>query len=80
MAASKIAITMEEKLVKQLDDLVKSKVFPNRSNAIQVAVEEKLKRMEKTRLAQECAKLDPKFEQMMAEEGITPELEEWPEY
>ena len=80
MAASKIAITMEEKLVKQLDNLVKSRVFPNRSKAIQEAVEEKLKRMEKTRLAEECAKLDLKFEQTLAEEGLSSELEEWPEY
>jgi len=80
MAASKIAITMEEKLVKQLDDLVKSSVFPNRSKAIQEAVEEKLKRMEKTRLAEECAKLDTKYEQTMAEEGFSSELGEWPEY
>ena len=80
MAASKIAITMEEKLVKRLDDLVKSRIFPNRSKAIQEAVEEKLKRMEKTRLAAECAKLDPKYEQSLAEEGFSSELEEWPEY
>lgn len=80
MAASKIAITMEEKLVKRLDDLVKSRVFPNRSRAIQEAVEEKLKRMEKTRLAAECANLDPKYEKTLAEEGFSPELEEWPEY
>ena len=80
MAASKIAITMEEKLVKQLDDLVKSRFFPNRSKAIQEAVEEKLKRMEKTRLAEECAKLNTKYEQTMAEEGFSSELEEWPEY
>jgi len=73
MAASKIAITMEEKLVKRLDDLVKSRVFPNRSKAIQEAVEEKLKRMEKT-------KLEPKFEQTLAEEGFSQDLEEWPEY
>ena len=80
MAASKIAITMEKKLVKQLDDLVKSRVFPNRSKAIQEAVEEKLKRMEKTRLAKECSKLDPKYEQTLAEEGFASEIDEWPEY
>jgi len=80
MAASKIAITIEEKLVKRLDDLVKSRIFPNRSKAIQEAVEEKLKRMEKTRLAAECAKLEPKFEQTLAEEGFSQDLEEWPEY
>ena len=80
MAASKIAITLENNMVKKLDMLVKSNFFPNRSKAIQEAVAEKLKRMEKSRLAQECAKLDPEFEQSLAEEGFTSELEEWPEY
>jgi metal-responsive CopG/Arc/MetJ family transcriptional regulator len=80
MAASKIAITLENNIVKKLDMLVKSNFFPNRSKAIQEAVAEKLKRLEKSRLAQECAKLDPEFEQSLAEEGFTSELEEWPEY
>jgi len=80
MAASKIAITIEDKLLKRLDNLVSSQVFSNRSKAIQEAVEEKLMRMEKSRLAQECAKLDPKYEQTFAEEGFATELEEWPEY
>ena len=80
MAAAKIAITIETKLLKRLDHLVNSQVFPNRSKAIQGAVEEKLIRIEKNRLAQECAKLDPKYEQSLAEEGFSMELEEWPEY
>jgi len=80
MAASKIAITLENDTLKRLDMLVKSNIFPNRSKAIQEAVAEKLTRMEKSRLAQECAKLDPDFEQSLAEEGFTSELEEWPEY
>ena len=80
MAASKIAITIDEKLVKQLDYLVNCQVFPNRSKAIQKAVEEKLRRIEKTRLSQECAKLNPKYEQILAEEGFLMELEEWPQY
>lgn len=80
MAASKIAITLDNDMVKQLDMLVKSNIFPNRSKAIQEAVAEKLARMEKSRLSQECAKLDPNFEQSLAEEAFTSELEEWPEY
>ena len=80
MAASKIAITLENNMVKRLDMLVKANLFPNRSKAIQAAVAEKLKRLEKSRLAQECAKLDPDFEQSLAEEGFSSELEEWPEY
>ena len=80
MGASKIAITLEKDMVKRLDMLVKSNIFPNRSKAIQEAVAEKLKRMEKSRLARECAKLDPEFEQSLAEEGFASELDEWPEY
>ena len=80
MAASKIAITIDDKTLKQLDVLVKSNFFSNRSKAIQQAVNEKLMRLEKRRLAKECAKLDPEFEQSIAEEGFSSELEEWPEY
>ena len=80
MAASKIAITIENNILKRLDYLVKSKFFPNRSKAIQAAVEEKLSRMEKSRLARECSKLESNYEQALAEEGFSMELEEWPEY
>ncbi len=80
MTASKIAITIDDNTLKQLDSLVKSKLFPNRSRAIQEAITEKLSRLEKRQLAQECAKLDPKFEQSSAEEGLSSELKEWPAY
>ncbi len=80
MATSKIAITIDDNLLKQLDLMVKSKVYPNRSRAIQEAVADKLKRFERTRLAQECAKLDPEYEQNIAEEGFSMEINEWPEY
>jgi metal-responsive CopG/Arc/MetJ family transcriptional regulator len=80
LAVSKIAITIDDSTLKQLDMLVASKRFPNRSRAIQQAVAEKLMRLEKRRLTQECAKLDSNFEQSLAEEGLTAELGEWPEY
>ena len=80
MATSKIAITIDDIMLKQLDMLVKSNYFPNRSKAIQEAIAEKLMKLEKSRLAQECAKLDSAFEQSMAEEGFSAEMEEWPEY
>ena len=80
MTASKIAITIDENLLKQLDFMVKSRVFPNRSKAIQEAVAEKLKRLEKIRLVRECEKLDPEYEQNLAEEGFSMEIDEWPKY
>lgn len=36
--------------------------------------------MNRTRLAAECAKLDPAIEKEFAEEGMEKELENWPEY
>ena len=79
MSRSKVAISIERATLEQLDELVRSNVFPNRSQAIQRAVEEKLSRLKSTRLAEECAKLDPKREQEMAEEGLSDEMERWPE-
>jgi metal-responsive CopG/Arc/MetJ family transcriptional regulator len=80
MPTSKIAITIDQSTLNRLDLLVKSRFFPNRSRAIQEAVAEKLERHEKTRLASECAKLDPEFEQELSEEGFDTEIVEWPEY
>jgi Arc/MetJ-type ribon-helix-helix transcriptional regulator len=80
MATAKIAITIEESLLSRLDMLVKSRIFPNRSKAIQEAVKEKLHKIEQNRLEVECLKLDPEFEQALADEGISSEIEEWPEY
>ena len=80
MATIKIAITLDEKTLSRLDRLVKAHRYRNRSRAIQEAVEEKLERLERSRLAQECARLDPDFEKAMAEEGMSKELSGWPEY
>jgi len=80
MPSAKVAISLDADVLKRLDDLVEKRVFRNRSKAIQQAVEEKLGRLEHTRLARECAKLDPVFEKTLADEGISGELGEWPEY
>lgn len=80
MGSAKVAITIDEDTLHRLDRLVKEHVFPNRSKAIQEAVQDKIKRLEKSRLARECAKLDPSYEQALADEGISEDVNEWPEY
>lgn len=80
MGRTKVAITLDEETLGAVDHLVAEKRFPNRSQAIQEAVDEKLARLSHSRLAQECAKLDPEFERALAEEGMGTELAEWPEY
>ena len=80
MGKTKIAITLDEQYIEQLDRFVSEHIFQNRSQAIQEAVEEKLARMKRTRLAKECTKLDQIFEKAMADEGLTEDLSQWPEY
>ena len=80
MGKEKIAITLDEEFIGELDRLVNQHVFQSRSQAIQEAVSEKLRRMKRSRLATECAKLQPVFEKAMAEEGMTEDINQWPEY
>ena len=80
MPREKIAITLDENTVVRLDRLVRQGVYPNRSRAIEEAVKEKLERLDRRRLASECEKLDVAFEKKLAEEGMSGELIEWPEY
>ena len=80
MAKSKVAISLDESTLDRLDKLVEKAAFTSRSQAIQEAVEEKLARLNRSRLARECAKLDQAFEKALAEEGLSKDAAEWPEY
>lgn len=80
MPASKVAISMEPELVAALDLLVAKQVFSSRSQAIQTAVKEKLARLHRSRLAEECAKLKPEEEQAFAEQGMSEDATQWPAY
>ena len=80
MSVAKVTISIESGLLKKVDYLVKERVFPSRSQAIQAAVQEKVSRLDRNRLARECAKLDKKFEQALADEGLASEVTEWLEY
>jgi metal-responsive CopG/Arc/MetJ family transcriptional regulator len=80
MAKEKIAITLDEEFIGELDRLVERRVFQSRSQAIREAVSEKLLRMKRSRLAIECAKLDKDSEKAMAEEGLTEDVSQWLTY
>ena len=79
MSRAKIAITVDEQSLSEIDRLVRAGVFPNRSQAFEIAVKERLDRMQRSRLALEAAKLDRTEEQALANEGYAGEGE-WPEY
>lgn len=80
MATSKVAVTLEKETLAEIDRLIAQHVFPNRSKAIQAALDEKLSRLRRRRLAHESAKLNPAEEQALAEEGLALEQDLWPAY
>ena len=80
MSVAKVTISIDQSLLKRVDRLVRSHVFPNRSHVIREALEEKIARIDSTRLARECAKLHPAEEQALADEGLAGEVAQWPEY
>lgn len=80
MSVAKVTVSIEADLLEQLDRLVSERVFPNRSQAVDTAVKEKIARLNKTRLIRACEMLDPAEEQAFAEIGVSEDLSEWPEY
>jgi Arc/MetJ-type ribon-helix-helix transcriptional regulator len=67
-------------LSEQVDALVERRRFRNRSQAIEAALADKLRRLARTRLATESAKLNPREEKRLADEGLAEDLATWPEY
>lgn len=67
MTMKKIAITIQDDALAQVDSLVKEGVFPNRSKVIQAAVDGKLLDLQKVQLFTECMKLNKTEEQALAE-------------
>jgi metal-responsive CopG/Arc/MetJ family transcriptional regulator len=78
MSPTKFAITTDQDLLAQIDRRVEQRVFPNRSQAIQDAIQDKLNRINRSRLARERARLDPREEQALAEEDMEQKLTTWP--
>jgi len=66
----KVAVTLEKRTVGDLDRWVREGKYPNRSRALQAAVNLLTERERRTRLARELSKLNRQEERQMAEEGI----------
>jgi len=80
MPTAKIAITVSEQILLKLDRLVKERRYPNRSRAIQEALEEKISRLESNRLAEALQCIDSVAEKLDAEEGMLDVVDTWPTY
>ena len=80
MPKAKVAVTLDTRTLQRVDRLVRDAHYPNRSQAIEAAIDAQLDRLERHRLAAECAKLDPAEERALAEEGLAADAAAWPEY
>jgi Arc/MetJ-type ribon-helix-helix transcriptional regulator len=80
MPKTKVALSLDADLLDQLDELVAKQKFRNRSQAVEAALADKLRRLARTRLAREAAKLNPLEEKRLADEGLADVLDSWPEY
>jgi Arc/MetJ-type ribon-helix-helix transcriptional regulator len=80
MTAAKIAISIDQGILKRVDSLVRAKRFRSRSELFQAAISEQLGRLEEDAFSRECLKLDPQEEQAFAEVGLSTDLSEWAAY
>ena len=80
MPKTKVALTLDSELLDRVDELVAKRRFRNRSQAVEAALADKVRRLARTRLAHESAKLNPREEKRLADEGLVDALDSWPEY
>jgi Arc/MetJ-type ribon-helix-helix transcriptional regulator len=74
----KIAVTLDEGTVADLDRWVREGKYRNRSRALQSAADLLAERDRGSRLSRELAKIDPTEEKALAEEGLG--ADSWPAY
>ena len=80
MPKTKVTLTLDAELLERVDELVAKQRFRNRSQAVEAALADKVHRLARTRLARESARLNPKEEKRLADEGLVDALDSWPEY
>jgi Arc/MetJ-type ribon-helix-helix transcriptional regulator len=66
----KIAVTLDHRTVADLDRWVQAGRYPNRSRALQFAVNLLMERDKRSRFSRELAKLNRADERRIADEGI----------
>jgi metal-responsive CopG/Arc/MetJ family transcriptional regulator len=80
MPKMKVAVTVDAGLLERVDALVAARRFASRSQAVESALAETVAKLARTRLARECAKVNRREEQALAEEALPQIAAIWPEY
>jgi len=80
MPMAKVAVTIDERLLREVDRWVAAGEFPSRSQAVQVALARLREEIARRRsLLGELARLDPDEERALAEESMAADVD-WPAY
>ncbi len=80
MPRSKVAITVDAQLLREVDRWVANGEFPSRSRVVQVALDRlRSERHHRHALLGELAKLDPIEERALADEALAADIR-WPGY
>jgi Arc/MetJ-type ribon-helix-helix transcriptional regulator len=79
MPKTKATLSLDSDVLRQVDELVAARRFRNRSQAVEAALADRLRRLARTRLAREAAKLSVREEQRLADERLAGDTE-WPAY
>jgi Arc/MetJ-type ribon-helix-helix transcriptional regulator len=80
MPTAKVAVTIDEQLLREVDRWVAAGEFPSRSRAVQSALARLREERTKHRsLLAELARLDPDEERALADEALSADVA-WPAY
>jgi metal-responsive CopG/Arc/MetJ family transcriptional regulator len=80
MQKTTIRISLDPALLKRIDALVRQRRFAGRSEAIESLLTKHVSHVRRTRLAEQCAQLEPAEERALAEAGIRADAAVWPAY
>ena len=82
IAKPKVTVTvrLDARTLRRIDRLLRDGSYSNRSEAIEAVVTSQLERLERRRLIDACAQLDPAEERALAEEGLAEDAAAWPAY
>lgn len=72
MSTARIAVTLDMSMLRRVDRMIRDGMLQSRSQAIDAALRDLMRRVTRSRLARECAKLDREFERQLADEGMSP--------
>jgi Arc/MetJ-type ribon-helix-helix transcriptional regulator len=70
MPRRRIVLMLDTALLERFDVRVVRRAFRNRSEAVEASLADMLRRRDRSRLARECAQLNPLEEKRLADEGM----------